>query len=55
VVEVNQKARAKGVTLRLERVLNSPGRPRAVICYEPPDDKHSWFIYGGKGTRVARL
>jgi hypothetical protein len=50
VVEVNQKARAKGVTLRLERVLNSPGRPRAVICYEPPDDKHSWFIYGGKGT-----
>jgi hypothetical protein len=47
VVDVNQKATAKGVTLRLDRVINSPGRPRAVICYEPPDDKHSWFMYGG--------
>ena len=47
VVEVNQKATAKGVTLRLVRVITSPGRPRAVICYEPPDDKHVWFMYGG--------
>jgi len=47
VVEVNQKATAKGVTLRLVRVITSPGRPRAVICYEPPDDKHYWFMYGG--------
>jgi hypothetical protein len=47
VVDVNQKATAKGVTLRLDRVINSPGRPRAVICYEPPDDKHFWFIHGG--------
>ncbi len=50
VVDVNQKATAKGVTLRLDRVINSPGRPRAVICYEPPDDKHSWLSYGGEGT-----
>ncbi len=50
VVDVNQKAKAKGVTLRLDRVINSPGRPRAVICYEPPDDKHIWFSYGGAGT-----
>ena len=49
-VDVNQKATAKGVTLRLDRVIDSPGRPRAVICYEPPDDKHYWFSYGGKGT-----
>jgi hypothetical protein len=47
VVDVNQKAPAKGVTLRLDRVINSPGRPRAVICYQPPDDKHYWFMYGG--------
>ena len=47
VVDVNQKATAKGVTLRLDRVINSPGRPQAVICYEPPDDKHVWFMYGG--------
>ena len=50
VVEVNQKVTAKDVTLRLERVLSSPGRPQAVICYEPPDDEHSWILYGGKGT-----
>jgi hypothetical protein len=50
VVDVNQKATAKGVTLRRDRVIDSPGRPRAVICYEPPDDKHYWFSYGGAGT-----
>jgi hypothetical protein len=50
VVDINHKATAKGVTLRLDRVINSPGRPRAVICYEPPDDKHSWLSYGGEGT-----
>jgi hypothetical protein len=50
VVDVNRKAKAKGVTLRLERVINSPGRPRAVVCYQPPDDKHIWFSYGGAGT-----
>src|SRR5215212_7515802 len=50
VVDVNQQATAKGVTLRLDRVIDSPGRPRAVICYQPPDDKHSWLSYGGAGT-----
>ena len=50
VVDVNQKATAKGVTLRLDQVIDSPGRPRAVICYEPLDDKHSWLSYGGEGT-----
>src|SRR5215217_4534063 len=37
VVDVNQKVRAKGVTLRLDRVINSPGRPRAVFCYDAGD------------------
>jgi hypothetical protein len=50
VVELNQKATAAGVTLTLERVMNSIGRPRAVICYEPPDAQHHWFLHGGKGT-----
>jgi hypothetical protein len=50
VLDVNRKAKAKGVTLRLERVINSPGRPRAVVCYQPPDDKHIWYSYGGAGT-----
>jgi hypothetical protein len=50
VVEVGQKVTADGVTLTLERVMNSPGRPQAVICYEPPDEEHSWTLYGGEGT-----
>jgi len=50
VVDVNKKATAEGVTLRLDRVINSPGRPRAVVCYRPPDDEHVWYINGGAGT-----
>ncbi len=50
VVEVGQKVRAKGVTLTLDRVLDSPGRPQAVVCYELPDDEHHWTLHGGKGT-----
>ena len=42
VVEVGQKETTKGITLTLERVINSPGRPQAVICIEPPDDDHLW-------------
>ncbi len=53
VVEVNEKDTAKGITLTLERVINSPGKPQAVICYEPPDDEHSWYLHGGKGTYLG--
>lgn len=41
-VEVDQKARADGLTLTLKRIENSPGRPQAIICFEPPDDEHAW-------------
>ncbi len=50
VADINRKAKAKGVTLRLDRIINSPGRPRAVVCYLPPDHKHQWLSYGGAGT-----
>ncbi|HEV8045264.1 MAG TPA: DUF4179 domain-containing protein [Rubrobacter sp.] len=43
VVEVNQKVEAQGITLTLERVINSPGRPQAVICIEPPNDEYQWM------------
>ncbi len=42
VVEVGQEETAGGVTLTLKRVLNSPGKPQAVVCFEPPDDDHEW-------------
>ena len=41
-VEVDQKVRTNGLTLTLERIENSPGRPQAIICFEPPDDEHVW-------------
>jgi hypothetical protein len=41
-IEVGQKATTKGVTLTLERVLNSPGRPQAVVCFDPPNDDYLW-------------
>jgi hypothetical protein len=50
VIDVGQKDTAKGVTLTLDRVINSPGKPQAVVCYEAPDDEHSWYLHGGKGT-----
>ena len=42
VVEVDQEATTKGITLTLERVVNSPSRPQAVVCIDPPDDEHTW-------------
>jgi hypothetical protein len=53
VVDLNKKATAEGVTLRLDRLIDSPGRPRAVVCYRPPDDEHVWFINGGAGTLLG--
>ncbi|HWS81877.1 MAG TPA: hypothetical protein VN178_12720 [Rubrobacter sp.] len=53
VVEVSQKDTASGVTLTLDRVNDSPGKPEAIVCYEAPDDEHSWFISGGEGTYAA--
>ncbi len=53
VVEVGQKDTASGVTLTLDRVIDSPGKPEAIVCYEAPDDEHSWFISGGDGTYAS--
>jgi hypothetical protein len=50
VVEVGQKETTSGVTLTLDRVIDSPGKPEAVVCYEAPDDEHTWAISGGEGT-----
>lgn len=39
-VELDQKVKASGVEMTLDRVVSSPARPQAVICFESPDDKH---------------
>ena len=41
-IELNRKVEAKGITLTLERVVNSPAQPQAVVCFRPPDDEHRW-------------
>ena len=42
VVRVGQTETVEGIAMTLERVLNSPGKPQAVVCFEPPDDGHLW-------------
>ncbi|CAA9467635.1 MAG: hypothetical protein AVDCRST_MAG02-3301 [uncultured Rubrobacteraceae bacterium] len=42
VVEVGQEATKGGVAITLERVVNSPSRPQAVVCFDPPDEYHEW-------------
>jgi hypothetical protein len=42
VVEVGQEATKGGVTITLERVVNSPSRPQAVVCFDPPNDDYLW-------------
>jgi len=49
VIEAGQKETVSGVTLTLDRVIDSPVVKRAVFCYEAPDDEHRWFLEGGKG------
>ena len=41
-VKVNQRAEATGVAMTLRRVVASPVAPRAVVCFEPPDEEHRW-------------
>ena len=42
IVEVGEQAEAGGITLTLERVVNSPNKPRAIVRFDPPDDGRSW-------------
>ena len=51
VIEMHQKVEADGVTLILDRIENSPGKPEAVICFDPPDDGRMWGEFGiGQGS-----
>ena len=50
VIEVGQKETISGVTLTLDRVIDSPVVKQAVFCYGAPDDEHRWHLEGGKGT-----
>lgn len=53
ILELGQEATAAGITLTLDRVIDSSGRPQAVLCYEAPDDGYHWTLYGGKGTYLG--
>ena len=45
-IELNQEVEAVGVPLTLKRVVNSPARPEAEICYSSPDTRYDWTLYG---------
>jgi hypothetical protein len=42
-IELNRRVEAEGIPLTLERVVDSPVLPQAVVCFEPPDDEHRWM------------
>lgn len=42
VVEVGREAEASGIKIVLERVVNSPARPEAIVRFDPPDDGRLW-------------
>jgi hypothetical protein len=48
-VEVGQEVTTKGITLTLDRVVNSPSRPQAVVCIDPPDEEHTWTPWLERG------
>jgi hypothetical protein len=41
-IEVDRTVEAEGIEITLERVVDSPVVPQAVLCFEPPDDEHLW-------------
>lgn len=53
VVEVNRKDTAKGTTLTLKRVTDSPGQPEAVVCLKSQDSMRGWFPIGRDLATVA--
>jgi hypothetical protein len=53
-IEVDQAVEAKGIVLTLERVVNSPVLPQAVVCFEPPDDEYLWMPWLKGGSSTAR-
>ena len=42
VVEVGQEVEARGITLTLERVVNSLAKPHAIVRFDPPDEERLW-------------
>ena len=42
IAELDLKSAANGLTLTLDRVVRSPGRPHAVLCFDPPDEGYVW-------------
>jgi len=41
-IRVGQEVEAEGIPLTLERVVDSPVLPQAVVCFEAPDNGHRW-------------
>jgi hypothetical protein len=51
VVNIDQRVEANGVTLTLNRVIDSPGRPQGIVCFDPPDGEHRWML--GEDVRMG--
>jgi len=49
IIELNQTVEADGVALTLKRVVDSPARSEAEICYGSLDEDYDWSIWGEEG------
>lgn len=49
IIDLNQTVEANGVALTLKRVVDSPARPEAEICYGSLDKDYDWSIWGEEG------
>jgi hypothetical protein len=54
-IEVDRTVEAEGVEITLERVVDSPVVPQAVVCFEPPDDEHRWMPWFEDDGHYAKV
>ncbi len=43
IIQMDQSVEASGVNITLERIVNSPARPQAIICFDPPNNGYDWY------------
>lgn len=57
-IEVDQTVEKNGVPITLTRLVNSPARTYAFLCFDPPEGKHDLPViktglFGLRGQRIA--
>lgn len=54
-IRVDQTVEANGVPITLTRVVNSPARTSAYLCFEPPERKYDWPLVNTRLFEEGRM